>query len=371
MTQYGPHSVRKRHWELPDESDPITRSLLSLSDRATHLDLAETDRIVILSDMHIGNARRGDDFRKNAELCMACLNEYYLPRGFTLILNGDIEELHRFTLKEIEKAWPSFYELFLLFGRKGRLLKTIGNHDILLPLHRQYRLREYMHESVRIRTGEDTLFVFHGHQASMFQTRFNMASGVFLRFVARPLGIKSYSVSADKGKQFRVERKVYNFSSVKRIASIVGHTHRPLFESLSKADALRYKIERLCREYAGNESGRRDDLRAEIVSQKSALDKLYEKGEARKRHLSIYNSKLLVPCLFNSGCAIGKRGITLIEISGETISLVHWFDGKQGARHLTGGQVNAEPLSGTSFYRLSLNQEKLSYIFARIHLLAD
>ena len=205
----------------------------------------------------------------------------------------------------------------------------------------------------------------------MFQTRFNIASGVLLRFVARPLGIKSYSVSADKGKQFRVERKVYGFSAGRHIASIVGHTHRPLFESLSKADTLRYRIETLCREYAAADSGRRDDLRTEILGQKRILDRLYDKGEDRKRHLSIYNSKVLVPCLFNSGCAIGKKGITLIEICGESISLVHWFDGERGARHLSEGEDNAEHLSGTGYYRLILNREQLSYIFARIHLLAD
>ena len=369
------NSVRQSHsgppWQPQDGSDPITRSLKSLADRVTPLDLKETDRLVILSDMHIGNAGRGDDFRKNAELCMSALQQYYLPRGFILILNGDIEELHRFTLKEIERAWPAIYKLFHLFGSSGRLYKTIGNHDILLPLHREYQLRSYMHEAVRIESGADTIFVFHGHQASMFQTRFNLASGVLLRFIARPLGIKSYSVSADKGKQFRVERKVYDFSAGRHIPSIVGHTHRPLFESLSKADTLRYRIEQLCREYAAADSGCRDGLRVEILGQKRELDKLYEKGEARKRHLSIYNSKVLVPCLFNSGCAIGKKGITLIEICGETISLVHWFDGERGARHLTEREDHAEPLSGSGFYRLILNREKLSYIFARIHLLAD
>ena len=352
-----------------NRKNQITESLISLSDRA--VDLEEVDRFVILSDMHVGNGRRGDDFRKNANLTMSALRDYYLPNGFTLILNGDIEELHRFTLKEIEKAWPALYEIFHLFAADKRLYKTIGNHDILLPLHRQYQLSEYMHESIRIHVGEDTLLVFHGHQASAFMRRFNTASGIFLRLVARPLAIRSYSVSADKAKQFRVERRVHYFSSGKRIASIIGHTHRPLFQSLSKADTLRYRIEHLCREYPVAGPDRSESLRAEILREKAALDRLYEKGEAQKRHLSIYNSKILVPCLFNSGCAIGKNGITLIEKTGEEISLVHWFDAERGSHHLSSAERNAENLAGTEFYRIVLDTEKLSYVFTRIHLLAD
>ena len=197
----------------------ISKSLDILANRALPVALSEKYRIAILSDMHVGNGGRGDDFRKNGDLCMTALNEYYLAKGFTLILNGDIEELHRFALREVEAAWPSFYRLLEQFGDDGRLMKTIGNHDILLPLHKDYRLRRYMHEAICLHLdGENRLFVFHGHQASTYQTHFNLASGVFLRFVARPFGIKSYSVSADKSRQFKLERKVYDFASGARMA---------------------------------------------------------------------------------------------------------------------------------------------------------
>jgi hypothetical protein len=42
---------------------------------------------------------------------------------------------------------------------------------------------------------------------------------------------------------------VYGFSSRRKIVSIIGHIHRPLFESLSKIDTLKYRIEQLCRHY--------------------------------------------------------------------------------------------------------------------------
>jgi UDP-2,3-diacylglucosamine pyrophosphatase LpxH len=351
--------------------DSITRSLSSLFDGAVRLDPADHPRIVILSDLHIGNRGRGDDFLKNADLCIAALKDFYLPQGYTLILNGDIEELHRYTLKEVTTAWPEIYEIFGSFGAAGKLYKTIGNHDILLPLHRDYNLLSYMCESLRIEFGEDTLFVFHGHQASKFQARFNMMAGILLRLVARPLGIKSYSVSADKKKQFRVEQRAYDFSSRRRIASIVGHTHRPLFESMSKSDALRYKIEGFSREYAAADIEKRGPLGAKILELKAELDARYENGEPGRRHPGIYNSKILVPSLFNSGCGIGKRGITGIEIGDGTISLVHWFDRQRGSHHLTDGSAAVKHLDGTDYYRVTLDKELLSYICTRIRLLSD
>ena len=352
--------------------DPIRKSLTLLANQALPVELAKNNRVVILSDMHLGNGGRGDDFRKNGELCMDALKRYYRPKGFTLILNGDIEELHRYTLREIEQAWSPFYEILHQFGDDGRLLKTIGNHDILLPFHKEYQLRQHLHNAICLKVDDDSnLFVFHGHQASIFQTHFNIIGGVFLRLIARPLGIRSYSVSADKKRQYRMERNVYGFSAATRIASIVGHTHRPLFESLSKADALRYQIEHLCREYIAADPSMHEGLGSEIKKQKQALDRLYERGEAGKQHFGIYNSKVLVPCLFNSGCAIGKKGITLVEIDGEDIVLVHWFTHEQGVRHIEEGEAPVENLPDTGCYRLVLKREKLAYIFTRINLLAD
>jgi hypothetical protein len=48
-----------------------------------------SDRFVVLSDLHLGNGGDGDDFVRNADLCAQVLRNYYLDRGFILILNGD------------------------------------------------------------------------------------------------------------------------------------------------------------------------------------------------------------------------------------------------------------------------------------------
>ena len=61
------------------------------------------------------------------------------------------------------------------------------------------------------------LFVFHGHQASIFFENFNTLAGYLLRFLAKPLGIKNYSVSQVKSRKLTTEKKVYGFSAGKNI----------------------------------------------------------------------------------------------------------------------------------------------------------
>ena len=50
-------------------------------------------------------------------------------------------------------------------------------------------------------------------------------------------------------RRFRVEKRMYNFARKKKIMALIGHTHRPLFESLPRLDTLKIEIENLCRAY--------------------------------------------------------------------------------------------------------------------------
>jgi len=83
----------------------------------------------------------------------------------------------------------------------------------------------------------------------------------------------------------------------------------------------------------------------------------------------LYNDKLLVPCLFNSGSGIGKRGFTGIEIKNGRISLVYWFDKNLSSRYLDYNGIKTKNLNGTDYYKAVLKSEPLSYVFTRINLL--
>jgi UDP-2,3-diacylglucosamine pyrophosphatase LpxH len=327
----------------------------------------DNDRFVIVSDLHMGNNTRRDDFRKNAELFESALKKYYLPQDYTLILNGDIEELQKFSLGRIQNRWPRIYYLYETFHALGRLIKIIGNHDALLPFHHDYFLHKQMFESMVLKYKDESLFIFHGHQASNNIEKYNNLFGLGLRFIAKPLGLKNASTAYNSKRKFRVEKHVYGFSASQQLVSIIGHTHRPMFDSLSKEDLLKYKIEQLVRLYP--EAENKNDIESDIEEIKLELKRLAEEGTMERN--SLYNSMMVIPCLFNSGSVIRKAGFTAIEISGGDIQLVYWFDERKNQKRITLYEDGPFPIEGTTFSKLVLKKDHLDYIFNKIKLLAD
>ncbi|MDR0624386.1 MAG: serine/threonine protein phosphatase, partial [Treponema sp.] len=84
---------------------------------------------------------------------------------------------------------------------------------------------------------------------------------------------------------------------------------------------------------------------------------------------SLYGDELPVPCLFNSGAAIGRKGINASELNKDTIALVYWFTDGGGRKFIDRGWYNIEKLPGTKYRRSVLNQDRMDYITARIELL--
>lgn len=345
----------------------------SLLKRAKPVTLDHSSKVLVLSDLHMGNGGRLDEFRQNSGLVKAMLERYYLPEKFSLVLNGDVEELFKFSLESIASQWNEFYDLFLKFERHGFFLKTWGNHDAALLDKKEYRLASSLVESVKFHYGHDTLLLFHGHQAALFlwQTCSILSRTIifFLRYLAKPLGIRNTSVAYNSRKRFAIEQSIYEFSNHSRIVSIIGHTHRPLFESLSKADFLNYRIEELCRAYSSADNEKRTTIKQKIVELKAELDGCYKKGKVIGLRSGIYNN-ITIPSVFNSGCTIGKRGITALEIEGSTIRLVYWYNGKQNRKFISERDNRPMELASTGFSRIVLNEDSLDYVFSRLHLLA-
>ena len=135
--------------------------------KARSINLDPSSKVLILSDLHMGNGGRRDEFRRNAELVKTMLEGYYLPEKYSLVLNGDIEELFKFSLESIVSKWGDLYDLFLKFEQNGFFWKTYGNHDAELLEEKEYRLASSMVESLKFHFGKETLLLFHGHQASV------------------------------------------------------------------------------------------------------------------------------------------------------------------------------------------------------------
>ena len=347
----------------------ISEALLSLYREAPVQTINDTDKFVIFSDLHLGNGSSNDDFAGNSELFDTILRRRYLPEGYTLVLNGDIEELQKFRFASIYAQWKNLYTLFAEFKQRAGLIKIIGNHDAELALEKQIWESDDLFRSYCLRYENHDILLFHGHQASKYFQRYNKLAGWLLRYIVRPLRIKNFSVSHDSRKQYKTERRVYHFSRSHKLLSVIGHTHRPLLESLSKADSLKYKIEHYLRKYSGRSTPEREKIAAEIRRCRQELRSVYNSHPEFGLRSSLYNREIIVPSLFNSGCGIGKRGITGIEISGGTIALVHFFDKNRSSKYFNYNGLQPEQLGNTGYYRMVVKKDSLEYIFARIELL--
>ncbi|MFP4431760.1 MAG: metallophosphoesterase [Spirochaetaceae bacterium] len=344
------------------------RNLSALYDRTPVQRLTEKDQYVIFSDLHMGNGKHSDDFAPNSELFLRVLGEYYYPKPYGLILNGDVEELQRFSLDSIMKRWERVYELFSRFEGEGRLDRLFGNHDMALKSIRSPKIA--VKEALRFDYRGDEIFLFHGHQTSIRFEVYNDWFGFVLKYFANPLRIKNYEVSHDSEKRFRVEQRVYNFASSAKLLSIIGHTHRPLFESMSKIDSLKFEIERLIRKYPKSAPKKKPDIERRIREYKAELLKAQADRNNEASAASLYRENLVVPCMFNSGCVLGKRGMTALEIDRGQMRLVHWFDRKRSEKYLSYEGFHTEKLPKSDFYRVIIKEESLDYIMSRIRLLA-
>ncbi|MFY0601202.1 MAG: hypothetical protein JXR03_16115 [Cyclobacteriaceae bacterium] len=346
----------------------VYQNLDLLYSEAPEFKLRKRDKWVIFSDLHMGDGGSTDDFKANSDLFAKVLRDHYLKEEYGLILNGDVEELQRFSLNKISKQWGEVYDVFDRFAVDDKLLKTIGNHDLELSVMENNPFQYKLLDAFKLKYKKNDLFVFHGHQASKKFHKHNKAIGFTLKYLANPLGIKNYSVAHDSNKQYKIEKRAYGYSAYNKIASVIGHTHRPLFESLHKVERLKYKIEELCRELAHMKVP--DNKIIEVIkTNKKDLKKYYKNNADTNFQNYVYNTIFHIPCLFNSGCVIGKRGMTCLEVEDGKIRLVHWFDKRISKKYLHKSGYEPEALGGTDYYRMILNEETLEYIFTRIKLL--
>ncbi|MGA1793106.1 MAG: hypothetical protein ACMUHM_04075, partial [Thermoplasmatota archaeon] len=253
----------------------------SIEDRLKHAfgrapvhDIQGSDRYVVVSDLHMGDGSYHDDFRRTSNLFKGVFENYYLEKGFNLILNGDVEELYKFMLRKIMERWNSIYELFGRFKDELSLFKLNGNHDHFFHFLQEATNVSKQIESLRLRFHEAELFFLHGHQSSHWLERLHGLQTVLIRGVVNPLRLKNWSLDLGRKGVTKKENRLSEFSLKNKVVTFMGHTHRPLFGTDSRT-----------------------------------------------------------PLLYNSGAAIGRKGITTLEIDRGRLNLVHWWDRKVVKRY--------------------------------------
>jgi predicted phosphodiesterase len=270
-----------------------------------------TAKFILFSDQHKGIKNGADDFALAEQNYVAALEHYY-REGFHLICLGDCEELWENTLHQVKKHNTLSFDAEKKFALRNTFTKIFGNHDLdweINPmanndLQELYEVPVVVLEGVILQTTIEEksfhIFCTHGHQGDL-QSDGNLFSKFFISKIWAPLQaylrINPNTPAYSETLKTEHNNMMYEWSSHQQdLLLITGHTHQPVFESLTH-------LERLKREEAMKQGEKGPQDRMKVPS----MD---------------FFSKIK-PTYFNTGCCCYDDGdITGIEISDGFIKLI-------------------------------------------------
>jgi UDP-2,3-diacylglucosamine pyrophosphatase LpxH len=290
-------------------------------------------KYALFSDLHLGNGKNADSFAHNEGTMYFALN-YYKENDYSLIFLGDLEDLWLFDLNIIKDRYEEkIYSLIRSFKDK-KVYRIFGNHDNEWnrppdPVLNKSVMLHRAPEAIKL--GDD-IFLFHGHQGDFLCDRVAWFSKFFARKAVPFISIaRSYfnyeNRSATKSQiPKNRERLYYNWAKEKKVILICGHTHNAIFASQSYYWWLKkqigFKEKKLEKIICSNDKVKIDKLSKKIDKLKNEL--LDEKRKGRKYYRITAKGKRPLPCYFNTGCGLYRKGITNIEIEGDKIRLIKW-----------------------------------------------
>ena len=286
----------------------------------------DTDaRFIIFSDQHKGAKNGSDDFMLAEPNYLAALN-YYFDQNFHFISLGDEEELWENTIWPVKAKNKESTALQNKFHQKNSYTKVFGNHDIFWqndPFAGLYLLDMYdkgikIDEAVLIKIKIDgevlPIFLTHGHQGDG-QSDGNPFSAWFVGRIWAPLqtylNLNPNIPAANNELKTAHNLFMYEWSKQdNNPVLITGHTHQPVFASLTHLERLYKKLDTA---RTANDEAASEKLNKEIVFRQNEYDFVVGTyGEVK-------------PYYFNAGCCCFVDGdITGIEIADGKISLIKW-----------------------------------------------
>jgi predicted phosphodiesterase len=281
----------------------------------------DTGRFILFSDQHKGAKNGADDFLLAEPNYLAAL-DYYNEQGFHLICLGDSEELWKNTLQQVKKQNIRSFEAEKKFALRNAFTKIFGNHDLdweINPLagkdlEELYEAPVAVLEGVILQSNIEkqvfSIFCTHGHQGDA-QSDGNFFSKFFVSKIWAPLqaSLRLNPNTPAYNATLKTEHNniMYEWSSgQKNLFLITGHTHQPVFESLTHLERLQRR-EALGRDEKHDTSTTRQNYNAET------------------RPLTSEFFSKIKPSYFNTGCCCYDDGdITGIEIINGNICLIKW-----------------------------------------------
>jgi predicted phosphodiesterase len=287
--------------------------------------------VIIFTDLHKGTRDGADDFAICEPNYLAAL-DYYQQRKFYYINLGDSEELWENILPNVIKYNKTNFEKETGFVNRNAFVKIYGNHDLYWgndPLAPSFLksvygkpLKAYSGAVLRAELpyGHLDFFCTHGHQGDA-QSDGNAFSKWFVSYVWGPLQalleINTNSPSSNDDLKTLHNQYMYEWSAAQKdIVLITGHTHQPVFNSLTHLERLYLQL----------------DL-AKQENDQEKINKISAEIPRRKREYNYVNHRYhtMRPSYFNAGCCCFDDGtITGLEIAEGFIRLVKWskIDGK-------------------------------------------
>lgn len=286
---------------------------------------SETHPFIIFSDQHKGRKNGADDFMLAEKNYLEAL-AYYDEKKFHLICLGDCEELWENTLLQVMKHNQVSFDHEKKFIHRNAFTKIVGNHDLdweidpLAPgyLKKMYGVSMAVLQGVILETTIENkklrIFCTHGHQGDM-QSDGNWFSKFFITKIWAPLQaflrINPNTPANDQQLKTIHNRMMYEWArQQKDLMLITGHTHQPVFESLTHFERLQWQHRKALYEHNPQwAQALEDEMRWRSV----------EDTGITEDYLNIK------PVYFNTGCCCYADGdITGIEIAGGHIRLVKW-----------------------------------------------
>ena len=313
---------------------------LQIVRREKRIKLNENSRYIIFSDHHKGAGDEADDFNPCKKTYLAALDHYYRD-GSTLVLLGDVEELWENQILEVMETHKDVFHSEARFF-PDRYIRIVGNHDdawnnkdavakYLEPLFPKIQLLpglvlEFENDALY---GE--VFMAHGHQGTLESDVLASFSSRFLR-IYRQLQNKFHightTPATDDYLRGEHDTQLYNWASQKRnLILIAGHTHRPVWSSLTHLDQLYMKLYalRLQKREKDEEKNGENDEKYQKEYQEQYENLLREIKKRILKDPPVNDTLKTTPAYFNTGCCRFSDGdITGIEITGRHIRLVKW-----------------------------------------------
>ena len=302
----------------------------------------DTARFIIFSDQHKGRRNGADDFAPAETNYLSALQHYHQENFFFINL-GDSEELWENNFRQVRKANQACFAAENNFLLSDRYIKVFGNHDLywdndpraIFSIRSIHTRKLHVYEGVvlRLEKGQHpleisdnkkkanplpapflTVLLTHGHQGDASSDG-NWFSKFFVANIWAPLQsllrINPNTPAWDLEKKTLHNSMMYEWSAEQReLVLITGHTHQPVFGSLTQLERL-YKKYQLA-EKAGD------------ITAVDAIRAAIRKVEKNFAAVAV-DYMTMQPTYYNTGCCCYNDGdITGIEIADGEIRLIKW-----------------------------------------------